>query len=44
MVTDRAGEPLMTGALFELAADTVMLKALSEVFVLPSLTLMMMLL
>jgi hypothetical protein len=44
MVTERAGEPLIAGALFELAADTVMLNALSDVFVLPSLTLMMMLL
>lgn len=44
-VTERAGEPLITGALLEVVElETMMLKAPNEVVALPSLTLMMMLL
>ena len=43
--TERAGEPLITGALLEVVElETIMLKAPNEVVALPSLTLMMMLL
>ena len=44
-VTERAGEPLMTGALFDdVAADTVIANAANDFESLPSLTLMTMLL